>query len=621
MAEEHKDNSGKSVEQNLNSDYVPKGKAGGLPMPNSIDDALKKKMDKTNKEIEKFKNELVKKFKYVEAVGVVPAQANKKVEEEYEITAAEAAKGLIHVAVVIPEKHFKEIGKVRLEAIALAKKVNDKIWAHVITPVDIWNLGLDSKFEVMEAISMAYPILDKGLLADLRVAQIHKSLVLRKFEKYVTSYVIGGSVVRGEAKPDSDVDVFIVIDDTDVKRMPRLELKEKLRGIIFSYIPEAEAMAGVKNKLNVQPYLMTDFWEAVKDAHPVMFGFIRDGIPMYDRGAFLPWKSLLRMGKIKPSPEAIDMFMSSGNKLKETVNKRIFDVATLDLFWGINTPTQGLLMLYGLAPPNVFETVKQFREVFVKKEKLIEKKYADILEEIVIKVWKAYEHGDLKPGDISGTELDRLSKNAIDYIERLKDLREQIEKRVREKSIEQIYKDVFGMLEALLKKKSESAVIKAFDEEMVKAGRFPHRFLEGLKFISNTKKDVVKAKKAVIAGKKKADKLADMRQRNAVEQARKISVEIVDALVEHTQRCDMVSIDRSRYIIKGRDLDAYVLFLNKVFVVRGKKIEKLSGSKLVASSNQEIEKALALSKNKNVKIDFKALDTLRKIFGEFELMQ
>src|SRR5680860_704080 len=99
---------------------------------------------------------------------------------------------------------------------------------------------------------------------------------------------------------------------------------------------------------------MTEFWEAVKDAHPVMFTFIRDGVPLYDRGTFLPWKSLLRMGKIKPSPEAIDMFMSSGNKLKETIDKRIFDVATLDLFWGISTPTQGLLMLYGLSPPNVY---------------------------------------------------------------------------------------------------------------------------------------------------------------------------------------------------------------------------------------------------------------------------
>ncbi|HIF15057.1 MAG TPA: hypothetical protein EYQ86_06990, partial [Bacteroidetes bacterium] len=66
-------------------------------------------------------------------------------------------------------------------------------------------------------------------------------------------YVVGGSLVRGEAIKTSDVDVTVIIDDTDVKRMPRMELKEKLRGIIYSYIQEAEAIAGVnKNTLNVQ---------------------------------------------------------------------------------------------------------------------------------------------------------------------------------------------------------------------------------------------------------------------------------------------------------------------------------------------------------------------------------
>ncbi len=466
---EHKSNSEeKSVEQNLAKDYVSKSKLGNLPMPNQIDDALKKKMDKTQKEIEKFKTEFLKKHKSIEAIGIIPAQTAKKIEEEYEISEEDAKKGLIHILAIIPEKQFKSIGKIRLDAITIAKKINDKFWLHVMTPVDFWNLGLDSKFEIMEAVAMSYPIIDKGILSHIRVAQIHKSLVLKKFEKYVTSYVVGGSLTTGTTKKDSDVDVFIVIDDTDVKRMPRLELKEKLRGIIYSYIQEAEAIAGVnKNTLNVQVYLITEFWEAVKDAHPVMFTFIRDGIPLYDRGTFLPWKSLLRMGKIKPSPEAIDMFMSSGNKLKETVEKRIFDVATLDLFWGISTPTQGVLMLYGLAPPNVYETVKQFKEVFVNKEKLVEQKYADILEEIIIKIWKKYEHGKLKPGDISGKDLDRLSKNAVDYIQRLKELREQIEKRIQEKSIEQIYNDVFGMLGSLLKKKTEASILKEFNEKII----------------------------------------------------------------------------------------------------------------------------------------------------------
>jgi len=612
---EHK-SSESSVEENLAKDYQSKTKVGNLPISNQIEEALKKKADKTQKDIEKLKNELLKKHKFIEAIAIVPQQASKKMEEEYEISEADAKRELIHIVTLIPEKQFKNIAKIRLEIIAEAKKINEKFWIHVMTPVDLWNLGLDSKFEIFEAISMSFPVLDKGLLAGLRATQIHKSLVLKKFEKYVTSYVVYGSLTRGETIKTSDIDIGIIIDDTDVKRMSRLELKEKLRGIIYSYIQEAEAISGVKGIISPQIWLLTEFWDGVKDAHPVFFTFIRDGVPLYDRGTYLPWKSLLRMGKIKPSPEAIDMFMSSGNKLKETVDKRVFDIATLDLFWGISTPTQGLLMLYGLTPSTPKETVKQFQEVLVEKEKLIEQKYADILEEIIIKVWKGYEHGKIKPGDIDGKELDRLSKNAIDYIKRLNELREQIEKRIQEKSIEEIYKDVFDMIGHMMNKKSESAIIKAYEEELVKQGKIPPRFLNNLKQIAKTRKSIADSKQN--KSKKKGNLTA--KQSRDVDDARKMAAEITQALIEFNQRCDLASMEKSRFTIKGKDMDAEVLFLANTFVIQGQKIQKLSGSKLVESTPNELQEQIIEQKNKETKIDFKSLETLKKIFGEFDLV-
>ena len=612
----HKTNSD-SVENNLSQNYIPKSKVGSLPVSNQIEDALKKKADKIQKDISKFKDSITKKYKFIEAIGVIPKAASKAIEEEYEISEEDSKKDLTHVLMIIPEKQFKNIGAIRLETIKIAKEINEHLWIHVMTPVDFWNLGLDSKFEVMEAVAMSFPILDKGILSYVRVAQIHKSLVLKKFEKYVTSYVVGGSLATGTTKKDSDVDVFLIIDDTDVKRMSRRDLKDKLMGIIWGYIPEAESMAGVKkNTLNVQVYLMTEFWEAVKDAHPVMFTFIRDGIPLYDRGTFLPWKSLLRMGKIKPSPEAIDMFMSSGNKLKETIEKRVFDIATLDLFWGISTPTQGLLMLYGLAPPNVYETVKQFREVFVEKEKLVEKKYADILEEIIMDVWKAYEHGKLKPGDVSGAELDRLSKDALDYIDRLKSLRQQLEERNQEKSIEQICNDVFGMLGSLLKKDNETAILREFDNQMIKTGKFPPRFLTNLKKISKVKKDVEKTIENV-KGKKET---LTSKQSREVDNARKLSHEITTALTEYTQKRERASTEKKRFLIKGKDHDGEVFFLKNTFLVEGGKIKKVSGKTLVESSDKELQEQLSSVKDSSMKIDFNSLEILRKMFGEFDLV-
>lgn len=604
-----------SFEDNLANDYVPKSKLGDLPVQNNLPPEVQKEMEKTKDEIEKFKKKICDKFKIIEEIGILPAQAAQKIEEEFEVPKEDADRKLIHILTVIPEDNFKEIGKVRLEAIKIAKEINDKFWVHVMTPVDIWNLGLDSKFDILEAIGMSFPILDKGLLASLRVSQIHKTLVLKKFEKYVTSYVIAGSLVRGTTKKDSDVDVFIVINDTDVKRMPRLELKEKLRSIIYSYIAEASAIAGVKNLLNVQCYLLTEFWESVKDAHPVIFTFIRDGVPLYDTGAFLPWKLLLKMGKIKPSPEAIDMFMSAGDKMQESVERRMMDIMVYDIYWGVLTPSQALLMLYGMAPPTPKDTVIQMKEIFVERENILEKKYVDILESI-ISFYKEYEHDPKKK--ITGIELDKFFKDTMDYMKRLKELRQQIEKRVQEKSIEQVHKDVFGMLEAMLKKKSESEIIKTFEEQLVKTGRFPQRFVEGLKFIAKVKSEFDKDIK-VSKEKKKKDKPTGKETRD-VEEARKVASEIVNALIEYNQRCDFISMDRARFLLKVKDeIKAEVFFLKDVFIVQGNKIASLSGYKLCESNTEELRKQLVEQQTKEISIKPESLENLKKIFGEFEL--
>jgi len=616
------ENTQESVEQNLSQEYIPKAKLGNLPVNNqlAIPENIRKEMEKTKKDIEKFKEELTKKYDYIEAIGIIPVQAAQKIEEEYEIPEEEAKKKLIHLLVLIPEEKFKEIGKFKTDAIQIAQKLNNKIWVHAMTHVDIWNLCSDSKFDIVEAFAMSFPIVDKGILGALAVAQIHKTLVLKKFEKYVTSYVIAGSLTRGTATKTSDVDVFVIIDDTDVKRMSRMELKEKLRGIIYQYISEAEALSGVKNILNVQVYLMTEFWESVKDASPVIFTFIRDGLPLYDRGTFLPWKALLKMGKIKPSPESIDMFMSSGDKMEEMVKRRMLDLVILDIYWSVLTPSQALLMLYGLPPPTHKETPAQIEEIFVKKEKLLEQKYADILKVIVIDYYKGYEHGKVK--EVKGEEVDKLLKDAVDYMKRLKELRKQIEKRVQENQIEKIYNDLFGMLSGLTNKKEESDIIEEFDKEFVKKGRFPQRFLEGIKYTAKVKKEMAKEEKEEKKSKKKAKEMTKETEAeiNKVDEARKMAEEIIRILIEYSQRCEFMASNKPHFVIKSKERKAEVFFLENVFIIQDGKLFKLQAKKLVDATPQEFETQISEAKNKEIKIDSEKLEILKEIFGEFELL-
>ena len=484
-------------------------------------DKMKKELDKTKKELEKLKSFILKKYPFTQMLSILPPASIKNFVEEEEVP--KETEKHIHMYMIIPEEKFKELPKIKEDVVKQIEEMKQKIWLHLKTPVDLWEICLDSKFDLASAVAMSFPLHDTGILGALRVAEIHKSLVLQKFEKYVVSYVIGGSLVRGESQPTSDVDVFIIINDTDVKRMPRLELKERLRSIIYQYVGEAGAIAGVKNKLSPQVYLLTDFWESVKDAHPVIFTFIRDGIPIYDRGTFMPWKSLLRMGKLKPSPEAIDMFMSMGDKTVKRVKNALLDVVVNEIFWGITTPSQALLMLYGLPPPTAKHgLVADMKRIFVDKEKMLEKRYINILEKVV-EIWRDYEHEKIK--EISGTEVDKLVKDTEDYLKRLKELREQIEKRSQEKTIEQIYKDVFTLLKSMFGNKAQDVVIKEFESELVKKGKFAPQHLRILK-------DIVHARAEFKKGKSDIHK---------VDEARKNASILINDIIEYNQRCDLAS--------------------------------------------------------------------------------
>ena len=236
----------------------------------------------------------------------------------------------------------------------------------------------------------------------------------------------------------------------------------------------------------------------------------------------MPWKSLLRMGKLKPSPEAIDMFMSMGDKTVKRVKSTLLDVVVNEIFWGVTTPSQALLMLYGSPPPVPKHLVAEMQKIFVDKEKMLEKKYINILEKI-IGIFKDYEHEKIK--EISGTEVDKLVKDTEDYLARLKELREQIEKRSQEKTIEEIYKDVFTLLKAMLGNKSQDALIEDFENQLVKKAKFAPQHLRILK-------DIVHARAEFKKGKSDAHK---------VDQARKNASILINDIIEYNQRCDIAS--------------------------------------------------------------------------------
>lgn len=581
--------------------------APGLPavsggMPQQID------YQKLAKKLEDFKKKMLKKFPFIIALGILPPNAAPMIEDDEGIPKEEVEKKPLHIVMIMPEEQYKNLNAIKKDVIEIAKHAGERVWVHIKTAeVDVWNYGLDSKFEFIDAIGACYPLYDKGFLGALRVASIHKSLVLNWLNvgriRYVATYAIGGSLVRGTADENSDVDTFIIIDDTDVKRMSRVELLEKLRGkIVYEYVKEATALAGVKNILNVQVYLLTDFWQSVKDAHPVMFTFIRDGVPLFDRGTFIPWKRLLQMGKIKPSPEAIDLYMKEGDRTVDIIRRRQMD-NMVDIYFGVVTPTQAMMMLAGHAPPIPKTIVQEVKKVLVDKEKLMTAKDLKTLEKAV-KYYKDYEHGDLK--EIPGKEIDQLLKESMDYVKKMRELRSKLEKRMQEHQAESIKKEVFDLMKKIFGNKNQSELIRDFEGEMVRKGRVPERMLKVLKDISNLKEKL----------KEKGFTQTQMQRYS------RDSSDLVDVLTEYSQRKELVSMEKGIAKVNFDKGWAEIVATDEgLFVVlQNGEVKRFSKGKMVKSDKKVFEKALKETKERvQFSLPSEIVQALKKEFGEFTI--
>ena len=124
---------------------------------------LQKEMEKTKKEFDKIKAVLLKKYHFIQAIGIIAPQAVKLLIEDelgegIQGEELEKLQKKNHLYIMIPEEKFKEIPKIKKEMIAEIEKIKKDVWIYLKTPVDVWEACLDSKFEIVAAIGMSYPL-------------------------------------------------------------------------------------------------------------------------------------------------------------------------------------------------------------------------------------------------------------------------------------------------------------------------------------------------------------------------------------------------------------------------------------------------------------------------------
>ena len=517
-----------------------------------ISDTQQAQIEDVKNALNEFKQRLLDKFGgYIKAINLLSQPLHDTEQKN---------KDAINVAVIVDDSDSERMSKDELHSRLtkvvsdISGDVDDRLAPETYLVSDVWQLCYDGNYDTVEELINSATVYDTGLMDALEVSNVHKDMVLERFEKYIVTYVLAGSVVQGKATPESDIDVFVVIDDTDVKQMSRAELKDKLRAIITGMSSDAAQAVGVKNKLNIQVYILTDFWENVKQANPVIFTFLRDGVPLYDRGIFMAWKQLLEMGRIKPSPEAIEMFMNTGEEMMKKVDNKLKEIGMEDFFWATVTTSQAAIMLYGLPPPTPKETPEVLEDVFVEKEGFLSEEDIKAVEK-VLSVRKDLEHGRKK--SISGAEIDELKELTKSYLDTSQDLFDQIQEVKNEERFEKVYDDLVEATKSAIRAEDHDpdefgTLREGVDEVLVKRGIVPSSVLHEFETIRDAKEryddnDISKAE-----------------VNNIIQQASGLS----RTFLEHVQRIQAQETEQSTLRLQfGDEGRAELLFLDKTAII------------------------------------------------------
>src|SRR3989344_4709361 len=210
---------GKKSDKDVKTEAKSDSKSDAKPEPNmpKLSKEMEEKLKEIKVKLDKFKDHILEKFdKYIMGVVLLPPEPPKQAQPGASAPAsgaqsAQSQKEKIDVLVLVDDSDVKKMTKweLRDKLIAIfdqqAKEIDDRLRPDPLLLSELWQSCYDGKYDLIRLIAMGAPVYDTGMIGAIKLAEIHKSMVLKKFEKYIVAYVLAGSLVQGRATPSSDV--------------------------------------------------------------------------------------------------------------------------------------------------------------------------------------------------------------------------------------------------------------------------------------------------------------------------------------------------------------------------------------------------------------------------------
>lgn len=230
--------------------------------------------------------------------------------------------------------------------------------------------------------------------------------IKKTYGDLIKSVLIFGSVARGDREHTSDVDVWVILDDTATKGSEDLRKVQAQLQLISTQIKD----------IHVQTTGLTEFWRWMRIGSPELFNYLRVGLVIYDTGFIKPVQKMLKAGLLPPSEETVSIKAKSADIIMKRVELAMKTII-FDLRYAATDACQSVIMYFYKATPDQKAMSEQLKKLV--KEGKLEQEYVDKFEELN-KLWKDIDHERIKK--TTPEHVSRAMSLSTKIIERMKKL-------------------------------------------------------------------------------------------------------------------------------------------------------------------------------------------------------
>ncbi|MEM5804506.1 MAG: nucleotidyltransferase domain-containing protein [Candidatus Aenigmatarchaeota archaeon] len=316
--------------------------------------------------------------------------------------------------------------------------------------------------------------------------------ILKEYDGRIKAIWFFGSMARtGDFKKTSDIDIMVLIDDTDkdVRRSELEEMEDVMEDIVKAVRERTKLMLSLQS-----PKRLSDWWDMLRSGEPWVFTSMRDAVPLYDPSGYIePIQRLLRSGRLHGTWERAQMLIERAPIRIEKCRKMFLDDISSDLLSAMVESSQAVLMFTGVAPPAAPSIGSELRKNFVPT--YLEGGYPEWYDDF-FEITRKIDHGQMTKA--TGREIEKWINRTKAFLNRMEKLFAVLEENKKKELISEATKESVEACMAALKKvgkqPQEKELIKYVEEYLVKTGMIDKEYLEVLKKIFGLRTAMEKGK-------------------------------------------------------------------------------------------------------------------------------